>query len=45
MDCTQHKNRRTYARLEEELANLDDTENVYCGYTQKELEEAFTLDV
>ena len=31
------------ARQEEELADLDDTKKVYCGYTQKELEEAFRL--
>ena len=31
------------ARQEEELADLDDTRKVYCGYTQKELEEAFRL--
>ena len=28
------------ARQEDELADLDDTEKVYCGYTQKELQEA-----
>ena len=31
------------ARQEEELADLDDTEKVYRGYTQKELQEAFNL--
>ena len=33
------------ARKEEELAGLDDTEKVYRGYTQKELQEAFNLVV
>ena len=33
------------ARQEEELAGLDDTEKVYRGYTQKELQEAFNLVV
>jgi hypothetical protein len=31
------------ARQEDELADLDDVEKVYCGYTQKELQEAFNL--